>query len=88
MGGPLQGRASLHEQAVKKVAREGTKKTPRRRGKGRRPPASRVTTRHWSDDVDERIVAYVESQNVHHSQIQVLGPHEVIIWNRGAPHPG
>lgn len=82
----VQSRARLHEKAVQKVAKEGVKKTRggRRGGSGSR--SGRVTTTRWSDNVDGRIVHWVESRKIHHSRIQVISPTEIIVWNPGAPH--
>lgn len=85
--GPLHERATLHEKSVQKVAQEKAKKTRRRRGSsGSR--SGPVTTRRWSDDVDDRLVTYVERHRVDHRRIQVVSPTEIIIWNPGAPRPG
>jgi hypothetical protein len=75
----VQKKASLHEETVKKVARDNITKPRRVRGKAKRPNTSKVVRKHWSDNMHPMIVAYVKKHKISHTRIDVRGPEEIVI---------
>lgn len=84
----VQKTASLHEKAVQKVARDGTKKVRRKANKNK-PRSSRVVSVRGKleDELDPRVFEALPS-NVPALHVQVISKNEAIIWNHSAPWPG
>lgn len=79
----VQHRASLHEGAVQKVAREEIS-MPRR---GRGPTRTRRVLDSRDTKVDPLIWRLVRENRIDHLRVEVISDRDVVIWNHRRPWP-
>lgn len=77
-------KASLHERAVQKVAKENITLAKKTRGRASRKPSTAVSKSHWSDGVDPRIIKAVAKMRIPRVWrcIEVISPTEIVIHNK------
>lgn len=83
--GSIRKTTSVHEKTVQKVSQNAIliSKVTKPRKKATRSRNSAVKTRHYLDEVDPLIVAWIRENRIFYKRVEVVSPTRVIIHNPG-----